>query len=79
MEASGATRDVNGWQPSPLPVRLKGSPGGPLPVFVEDLEAGEGLLEDARHNQAVVRGHHGLRIVPPEYNCGIAGALTHAL
>lgn len=51
----------------------------PLPVFDEDLEARDGLPENARKLKALFRGHHGLLIASPEYNSSITAALKNAI
>lgn len=51
----------------------------PLPVFDEDLEARDGLPENARKLKALFRGHHGLLIASPEYNSSVTAALKNTI
>lgn len=43
----------------------------PLPLFDQDLEAAEGLPENAKKLKALMREHHAFLISSPEYNSGI--------
>lgn len=43
----------------------------PLPLYDQDLEAAEGLPENAKKLKALMRQHHGFLISSPEYNSGI--------
>lgn len=51
----------------------------PLPLFDEDLEAAEGLPENAKRLKALFRDHDGLLIASPEYNSSITGALKNVI
>jgi chromate reductase, NAD(P)H dehydrogenase (quinone) len=51
----------------------------PLPLFDEDLEAEQGLPENAKKLKALFREHHGLIIASPEYNSSITAALKNAI
>ncbi len=51
----------------------------PLPVFDEDLEATEGLPENAKKLKTLFREHHGLIIAAPEYNSSITAALKNTI
>jgi NAD(P)H-dependent FMN reductase len=51
----------------------------PLPLYDGDLEAKDGLPENARTLKALFLGHAGLLISSPEYNSSIPGVLKNAL
>lgn len=51
----------------------------PLPVFDQDLEAREGLPENAKKLKAALLAHDGLIIASPEYNSSISAALKNAI
>ena len=51
----------------------------PLPLFDEDLEAEQGLPENAKKLKALFREHHGLIISSPEYNSSVSAALKNAI
>ena len=51
----------------------------PLPVFDQDLEAAEGLPENAKKLKAIFHHHHGLIIASPEYNSSITAALKNTI
>jgi chromate reductase, NAD(P)H dehydrogenase (quinone) len=50
-----------------------------MPLFDEDLEAEEGMPENARKLKALFAGHDGLIIASPEYNSTITAALKNAI
>jgi chromate reductase, NAD(P)H dehydrogenase (quinone) len=51
----------------------------PLPLYDRDLEAREGLPENARLLKAAMRSHHGLLLACPEHNSSITAALKNAI
>ncbi len=51
----------------------------PLPIFDEDLEAAEGMPENARKLKELFLSHDGLLIASPEYNSSISAALKNAI
>ena len=51
----------------------------PLPLFDEDLEAAEGLPENAKKLKALMREHQGFMISSPEYNSSISGVLKNSI
>ena len=51
----------------------------PLPLFDEDLEAEQGLPENAKKLKALFQEHHGLIIASPEYNSSVSAALKNAI
>ncbi len=51
----------------------------PLPLFDQDLEAAEGLPENARRLKALMAGSDGFLIASPEYNSSISGVLKNAI
>jgi NAD(P)H-dependent FMN reductase len=51
----------------------------PLPLFDQDLEAAEGLPDNARRLKALMAGHDGFLISSPEYNSSITGVLKNAI
>jgi len=51
----------------------------PLPLFDEDLEAAEGMPENAVKLKELFLSHDGLLIASPEYNSGITAALKNAI
>jgi NAD(P)H-dependent FMN reductase len=51
----------------------------PLPVYDGDLEAAEGLPENAKKLKALFVAHQGLLISSPEYNSSIPGAFKNAI
>jgi NAD(P)H-dependent FMN reductase len=51
----------------------------PLPLFDEDLEAAEGLPENAKKLKALLREHQGILIAAPEYNSSITAVLKNAI
>jgi NAD(P)H-dependent FMN reductase len=50
-----------------------------MPLFDEDLEASEGIPENARKLKALMKSHHGLLLACPEYNSSISGVLKNAI
>ncbi len=50
-----------------------------MPIFDEDLEAEEGMPENAAKLKALFAEHEGLIIASPEYNSGITAALKNAI
>ena len=51
----------------------------PLPLYDGDLEARQGLPENAKKLRALLIGHDGLLISSPEYNSSITGVLKNAI
>ena len=51
----------------------------PLPLFDQDLEAAEGLPENARRLKRLMVEHDGLLISSPEYNSSITPLLKNAI
>lgn len=51
----------------------------PMPLYDGDLEAAEGLPENARRFKALMLAHDGLLISSPEYNSSISGVLKNAI
>lgn len=51
----------------------------PLPLFDGDLEASEGIPENAKKLKALMKSHHGLLLACPEYNSSITAVLKNAL
>lgn len=51
----------------------------PLPLFDQDLEAAEGLPENARRLKELMAEHDGFLISAPEYNSSITGVLKNAI
>lgn len=51
----------------------------PLPIFDQDLEARDGLHENARQLKALLLAHDGFIIAAPEYNSSITAVLKNAI
>lgn len=51
----------------------------PLPLYDEDLEAAEGLPENALKLKAMMKAHQGFLIACPEYNSSITPLLKNAI
>jgi len=51
----------------------------PLPLYDEDLEAKEGIPENARKLKQLMREHQGLLIASPEYNSSLSAVLKNAI
>jgi NAD(P)H-dependent FMN reductase len=51
----------------------------PLPVFDQDLEAREGLPDNARELKSLMKSHSGFLIASPEYNSSLSAALKNAI
>jgi len=51
----------------------------PLPVFDQDLEAAEGLPDQALALKSLFRDHDGLLISSPEYNGSVSAALKNLI
>lgn len=51
----------------------------PMPLFDEDLEAKEGIPENARKLKELMMAHQGLLIASPEYNGSITAVLKNAI
>jgi chromate reductase len=51
----------------------------PMPIYDGDLEAAQGLPENARRFKTLLRNHDGFLIASPEYNSSISGALKNAI
>lgn len=50
-----------------------------LPIYDGDLEASEGVPENAKRLKTAFDGHHGIFIASPEYNSGYSPLLKNAL
>jgi NAD(P)H-dependent FMN reductase len=51
----------------------------PMPLYDGDLEAKEGLPENAKKLRELFRAHRGLFLSSPEYNSSIPGVLKNAI
>ncbi|MGB3205694.1 MAG: NAD(P)H-dependent oxidoreductase [Crinalium sp.] len=51
----------------------------PLPLYDGDLEAAEGMPENARKLKQIMLEHQGLLIASPEYNSSISGVLKNMI
>lgn len=51
----------------------------PLPLYDADLEAAEGLPENARQLKTLMKSHQGFLIACPEYNSSITPLLKNAI
>ena len=51
----------------------------PMPLYDGDLEASEGLPENAQKFKALMAAHQGLLIAAPEYNSSITGVLQNTI
>ena len=51
----------------------------PMPLYNGDLEAAEGVPENARKLHALLSAHSGIFIASPEYNAGITPLLKNTL
>lgn len=51
----------------------------PLPLYDGDLEAGQGLPENALKLKKIFESHDGLLIASPEYNSGYSAVLKNAI
>ena len=51
----------------------------PLPIFDEDLEASNGLPENAKKLKVLLKDHHGLIIASPEYNSSVTALLKNTI
>jgi len=51
----------------------------PLPLYDEDLEAAEGLPENALKLKAMMKAHQGFLIACPEYNSSVTPLLKNAI
>jgi chromate reductase, NAD(P)H dehydrogenase (quinone) len=51
----------------------------PLPVYDGDLEAGQGVPENAEKLFDIFRSHHGVMVMAPEYNASITPLLKNSL
>ena len=51
----------------------------PMPIYDGDLEARDGLPENARKFKELMLAHEGLLIASPEYNSSISAALKNAI
>ncbi len=51
----------------------------PMPIYHGDLEAAEGIPENAQKLKAVMEAHTGIFIASPEYNASITPLLKNAL
>jgi len=51
----------------------------PLPLMDEDLEAANGLPENAKKLKELFKSHHGVLLASPEYNGSVTAALKNAI
>lgn len=51
----------------------------PMPLYDGDLEAEQGIPENAKKFKAMLKEHDGLLISAPEYNSSISGVLKNAI
>lgn len=51
----------------------------PLPLFDQDLEARDGMPDNARRLKQLFRDHHGLLISSPEYNSSVSAVLKNTI
>src|SRR5205085_3265644 len=51
----------------------------PMPLYDGDLEASEGLPENARTFRSLLIEHEGILISSPEYNSSISGVMKNAI
>lgn len=51
----------------------------PMPIYDGDLETSAGVPENAAKLKALLSVHHGVMVVSPEYNAGIAPLLKNTL
>jgi len=51
----------------------------PLPIYDGDIEANEGLPDNAHKLKALFRDHHGFLISAPEYNSSVTAALKNTI
>jgi chromate reductase len=51
----------------------------PMPLFDEDLEAREGIHENAKKLKEIFKAHQGLMISSPEYNSSISAVLKNTI
>lgn len=51
----------------------------PMPIYDGDLEAQEGLPENAKKLKKIFLEHHGLLVSSPEYNSSISALLKNAI
>lgn len=51
----------------------------PMPIYDEDLEAKEGIPENARKFKELLMAHQGLLIASPEYNSSITALLKNVI
>ena len=51
----------------------------PMPIYDEDLEAKEGIPENARKFKEILKANQGLLIASPEYNSSLTAVLKNAI
>src|SRR3954451_15357499 len=51
----------------------------PLPLFDQDLEAGQGMPEHGARLKGLLAEHDGLLVASPEYNSSVTAALKNAI
>src|SRR3954451_19637952 len=51
----------------------------PLPLFDQDLEAGQGMPENGAKLRKLVAEHDGLLVASPEYNSSVTGVLKNVI
>lgn len=62
-----------------IPVSFADLGDYPLPIYDGDLEARDGVPENALKLERLMRVHQGILIVSPEYNAGIAPLLKNTI
>ena len=71
--AARAARDA-GAEVTPIDLR-----DFPLPLFDQDLEAGQGMPEDGTRLKKLFTEHDGLLVASPEYNSSVTAALKNVI
>ena len=51
----------------------------PMPIYDGDIEAADGIPENAKKLKAILKEHQGFLISSPEYNSSISAALKNAI
>jgi len=51
----------------------------PMPIYDGDIEASEGIAENAKKLKALMKEHHGFLIACPEYNSSITPVLKNTI
>src|SRR3954451_25391383 len=71
--AAKAARDA-GAEDTPIDLR-----DFPLPLFDQDLEAGQGMPENGATLKKLFIDHDGLLVASPEYNSSVPAVLKHVI